>query len=75
MNYINSYDTNVESAYIITLPGVEESEQLTQQCAASCEAVGQPYKLWEGFNGRSGEVIVPEHLKGQAFINFLRLHT
>jgi GR25 family glycosyltransferase involved in LPS biosynthesis len=75
MNYLNSYDTNVESAYIITLPGEEISEKLTQQCVASCEAVGQPYKLWEGFNGRSGEIKVPKHLEGQAFVNFLRLHT
>jgi len=45
MNYLASYDTNVESAYIITLPGDETSEKLTQQCIQSCEAVGQPYKL------------------------------
>lgn len=75
MNYLASYDTNVESAYIITLPGDETSEKLTQQCIQSCEAVGQPYKLFEAFNGRSGEIKVPDGLKDQAFINFLRVHT
>ena len=59
MNYLASYDTNVESAYIITLPGDETSEKLTRQCIQSCEAVGQPYKLFEAFNGRSGEIKVP----------------
>ena len=54
MNFLNSYDTNVESAYIITLPNSETSQKLTQQCVESCEAVGQPYKLWEGFDGSSG---------------------
>lgn len=74
MNFLNSYNTHVESAYIITLPGHETSEKLTQQCVASCEKVGQPYKLFHGFDGTSGEIKVPEGLKGQAFINFLRLH-
>jgi hypothetical protein len=74
MNFLNSYETVVESAYIITLPNSETSQQLTKQCVESCEAVGQPYKLFEGFDGTTGQIVVPEALRGQAFVNFLRLH-
>lgn len=75
MNYLNHYDTKVESAYIISLKDNELSQKFTQRCIASCEEVGQPYKIFEAFDGTSGvDIKVPEALKGQAFINFLRLH-
>ena len=74
MNYLNHYDMSVESAYIISLKDNELSQKFTQRCVQSCEKVNQPYKIFHGFDASSGEIKVPEALKGQAFINFLRLH-
>jgi len=74
LNYRNSYDLDIESAYIISLKDNEISQDLTKRCAKSCESVGQPYKIFNGFDGNSGEVIVPEELKGQSWLKWLRLH-
>ena len=91
MNYYNSYEMDVEGTYIISIQGNKVSEQLTQQCLASCEKVGQPnVKVFPAFDatdspvkiqdhdlgkpiGEMGTIKVPEIVKGQAFINFLRL--
>jgi hypothetical protein len=91
MNFINHYDMSVDSAYIISLQNNELSQQFTQRCVQSCEKVGQPYKIFYGFDasqskvktqtyklgqpvGELGDIQVPDMLKGQAFINFLRVH-
>jgi hypothetical protein len=74
MNFLNSCDMNVDSAYIISLKDNKISEKLTKRCIESCENVNQPYKIFYGFDGTSGIVKEPEELKNQAFINFLRLH-
>lgn len=90
MNFINHFDMQVDAAYIISLKDNELSQKFTQRCAQSCEDVGQPYKIFEGFDasqskikvqdyqlgqpvGELGEIKVPDSLRGQAFINFLRL--
>lgn len=82
---------SVDAAYIISLKDNEVSQKFTQRCARSCEQVGQPYKIFYGFDasqskvklqdyhlgqpiGELGEIQVPDMLKGQAFINFLRVH-
>jgi len=77
MNYLNHYDTQVDGAYIISLKDNELSQKFTARCMKSCEEVGQPYKIFYGFDGityPNEEIKVPEMLQGQAFINFLRLH-
>lgn len=77
MNYLNHYDTVVDSAYIISLKDNELSQKFTERCVQSCEQVKQPYKIFYGFDGITNpeeEIKVPEQLQGQAFINFLRLH-
>ena len=91
MNYYNQHEMSIEGTYIISIQGNKVSEQLTQQCLASCEKVGQPnVNVFPAFDatgskvkvqqhdlglpvGELGSIKVPEFLKGQAFINFLRL--
>ena len=91
MNYYNQHEMSIEGTYIISIQGNKVSEQLTQQCLASCKEVGQPnVQVFPAFDatdspvkiqehdygkpiGELGTIKVPEFLKGQAFINFLRL--
>ena len=91
MNYYNQHEMNIEGTYIISIQGNKLSEQLTQQCLASCEKVKQPNdNVFPAFDatdskikvqkhdlgkpiGELGTIKVPEFLKGQAFLNFLRL--
>ena len=42
MNYYNKHEMSIEGTYIISIQGNKVSEQLTQQCLASCTEVGQP---------------------------------
>ncbi len=65
MNYYNSYDMDVESAYIISLEGNEVSEKLTANCARSCEKVGQPYKIVPGFDATNSKVKIQDHDLGR----------
>ena len=74
LNYTNSYNLNIESAYIISLKDNKISQDMTKRCAESCEIVGQPYNIFYGFDGNSGEIIVPEELEGQSWLKWLRLH-
>ena len=59
-------------AHIITLPNHKKSVELSQRCQQSCEAVGQPYKIWEGFDGTSGKIVYPKHLENQDHFRFLK---
>ena len=65
---------NIENTYIITLPNNETSKKLTQRCIQSCESVGQPYTLWEGFDGSSGEIVIPEHLKNKEYLKWIKVN-
>lgn len=67
-----SYNTEIESAYIITLKGHPVSEPMSQRCAESCNKVGMPYKIWEAFDGTKGDIIVPEHLRDQFCVKWLK---
>ena len=64
----------IENTYIITLPNNETSKKLTQRCIQSCEAVEQPYTLWEGFDGSSGEIVIPEHLKDKEYLKWIKVN-
>lgn len=74
INYTNSYNLDIESAYIISLKDNKISQDLTERCAKSCESVGQPYKIFYGFDGNSGEVVPPIELETQSWLKWLRLH-
>jgi hypothetical protein len=64
----------IENSYIITLSNNEISKTLTQRCIESCISVQQPYTLWEGFDGSSGEIEIPEHLKDKEYLKWLKVN-
>lgn len=57
----NSYNVQVDKAYIIRVVGNEKSEQLAKVCAESCDKVSQPYEFWDAYNGLGSEIIPPGH--------------
>lgn len=68
-----SYERNIENAYIISLKNNEISERLTQRCIKSCDNVGRSYKIWEAFDGTTGKIITPEHLKDKHHFGWLKI--
>ena len=62
MNYYNKHEMSVEGTYIISIQGNKVSEQLTQQCLASCEKVGQPnVQVFPAFDATGSKVKVQQH--------------
>lgn len=71
LNYKMHFD-DVE-AYIITLKGNAKSERLSERCQQSCQQIGQPYHVWQAFDGTSGkDIIYPDHAKDQDHYSFLK---
>jgi len=76
INYKYSYNVHVDSAYIITVKGNKLSEKLAHRCAESCKKVNQPYKIYYGFDGTDKHnIIVPEELKNESWLKWIKLHT
>jgi hypothetical protein len=67
-----SDNRQVDGAYIITIKGHPESEKLALRCSKSCSDAGMKSVLWEAFNGTGDEIIVPEHIKNQQFLYWLK---
>ncbi len=62
MNYYNQHEMAIEGTYIISIQGNEVSEQLTQQCLASCKKVGQPnVQVFPAFDATGSKVKVQQH--------------
>ena len=62
MNYYNKHEMSVEGTYIISIQGNKVSEQLTQQCLASCKEVGQPnVQVFPAFDATGSKVKVQQH--------------
>jgi len=62
MNYYNKHEMSIEGTYIISIQGNKVSEQLTQQCLASCEKVGQPnVNVFPAFDATGSKVKVQQH--------------
>ena len=62
MNYYNKHEMSVEGTYIISIQGNKVSEQLTQQCLASCEKVGQPnVNVFPAFDATGSKIKVQQH--------------
>jgi len=62
MNYYNQHEMSIEGTYIISIQGNKVSEQLTQQCLASCEKVGQPnVQVFPAFDATGSKVKVQQH--------------
>ena len=65
MNYYNQHDMSIEGTYIISILGNEVSEQLTQQCLASCKEVGQPnVQVFPAFDATNSKIKVQKHQLG-----------
>ena len=62
MNYYNQHEMSIEGTYIISIQGNKVSEQLTQQCLASCKEVGQPnVNVFPAFDATGSKVKVQQH--------------
>ena len=62
MNYYNQHEMSIEGTYIISIQGNKVSEQLTQQCLASCEKVGQPnVQVFPAFDATDSKIKVQQH--------------
>lgn len=73
-NFYPKEDYFIENSYIITLSNNQISQNLTQRCIQSCLSVGQPYTLWEGFDGSSGEIVIPDHLKDKEYLKWIKVN-
>ena len=67
-----SWNMEVESSYIITVKNHHISERMSARCAASCEKVGIPYKIWEAFDGTNDGICVPNHIQKQDWLKWLK---
>ena len=73
-NFYPKENALIENTYIITLPNNEISKTLTQRCVKSCLSVEQPHTLWEGFDGSSGEIVIPNHLKDKEYLKWIKVN-
>lgn len=67
-----TYDRNIESAYIITLVNNHVSTQMSLRCQLSCKNNNIPYKIWEAYDGTSGKIVEPEHLKEKSHMSWFK---
>ena len=62
LNYKMNFDDPV--AYIITIKGNRISEEMSARCQESCRQVGQPFQIWDAFDGTDQKnVFYPDHAK------------
>lgn len=74
LNLFYSHNMEVESAYIITVVGNQDSENYAKRCADSCQSAGMRYKFWEAYNGlKSDKIVPPNHLANNEFMNMLKI--
>jgi GR25 family glycosyltransferase involved in LPS biosynthesis len=72
LNLDQDYNIEVESAYIITVKDNPISESMFLRCTRSCHDVGMPWKRWEAFDGTSGEIKTPDHLKSEKWLKWIK---
>jgi GR25 family glycosyltransferase involved in LPS biosynthesis len=69
-----SFDSKIESAYIIYLPNNIISKKHSQKCVDSCKKFNIPFKLHEGFDGTDKKTIkVPKNLEKQSWIKWIKI--
>lgn len=73
LNLNQSYDIEVDAAYIIVVKDNPTSERMFLRCAKSCEDVGMPWKRWEAFDGTHRDIRVPDHLKNEKWISWIKV--
>jgi GR25 family glycosyltransferase involved in LPS biosynthesis len=59
-----SYNTSVDTAYIIRVVGHDSSEEQAARCLESCEKVGQAAEYWDAYNGLGDTLTAPAHHSG-----------
>lgn len=69
----NSYNLNVEGAYIIHVPDNYNSLDMAQRCLDSCRKINYNATLYEGFDGTGTELKIPEHCKNQSWYKWLKV--
>jgi hypothetical protein len=69
MKIRHTYDMLVDKAYIIRVPGHEESKRLAARCLASCSAVGQKAEFWPAVDGT--KQLPDEHI--DSVLNIVKL--
>ena len=67
------YNTEIESAYVITIKDHPISESMALRCIESCNKIGMPYKRWEAFDGTKGGIVPPQHLEGQNWLKWIKV--
>ena len=72
LNLQQEYNIEVESAYIIVVKDNPTSEKMFLRCVKSCEDVGMPWKRWEAFDGTSGSIATPDHLKNEKWLSWIK---
>lgn len=74
LNLFYKHDLRVDSAYIITVRGNQDSENYSNRCAQSCNNVGMPYKIWDAYNGINSNIIIPpDNLRDNAFMDMIKV--
>lgn len=64
-----SDDSQVESAYVITVRNNKISEDMAKRCIESCHNVGMPARAWEAFDGQSKvDVHAPKVLEDKEYL-------
>ena len=69
----NSHCLDVQSAYVIYLPGNTISETLSQRALASCQAVDQPCVLWPGIDATNNDMQIPAQLRDQSWLTWIKV--
>jgi GR25 family glycosyltransferase involved in LPS biosynthesis len=69
----NSYNMDVDKAYIIRVKGNEKSEELARRCAASCISSEMPHEYWDAYNGIEGEIVTPRLMIDHPLIRMLKI--
>lgn len=63
---------HVESAYVITIKNHPVSENMSARCQKSLANLNMPYKVWDAYDGTSGELIIPDHTKNSDYMSWIK---
>lgn len=69
-----SFDSEIQSTYIIHLPKNDISKNLSKRCFESCKKLDICCQLYEGFDGTDGKNIkVPKSLEKQGWLKWVKV--
>lgn len=67
------YNTEIESAYIITIKNHAGSEGMAQRCLESCNIHDTKAVIWDAFDGTGEGIKIPMHARGRDYLKYLKL--